>query len=486
MKLFIFKFVLDMAEPVANKQKLLIVDDDKFIVMLFSKMFGNLYDIQTANDGKVALELIKSGYSPGVILSDNIMIEMNGDEFLLECSKIIPSAIRIIVTGNSETREIIELMSKSKAFMFLTKPTEQVVLVQAIRIAFQKYQSEQESRKNQSILIKQVKELTAENERLNKKLDSAPNQKSGFTKFLNNYINTAEFFYLTPHTQSVINICQEMAKNLKIPIFNKANLIYAAIVANYPILTLPEKYCNKYINKENSDDLNKLIIDHSRLIYDMLRPINDFDDVLKILQKHLNYFEVKLTSNDEIKDTEKHLEAQILALASFYHYSVFSITDEELQNLMEFGSINVMKEDVIEKYNKTLALINENPFGYEKEVVTGFLDCIKFETLPIVMLPETDFSVIYNPIERNKKAEEDFGTKEIVIKQQNVLKVKAHDLQVNMILGQDIKTIKGNIYAQKGMRLDLKILSKLRQLESTGLIDGNENIVIIKRDNKSN
>ncbi len=145
-----------------------------------------------------------------------------------------------------------------------------------------------------------------------------------------------------------------------------------------------------------------------------------------------------------------------------------------------------MKEDVIEKYNKTLALINENPFGYEKEVVTGFLDCIKFETLPIVMLPETDFSVIYNPIERNKKAEEDFGTKEIVIKQQNVLKVKAHDLQVNMILGQDIKTIKGNIYAQKGMRLDLKILSKLRQLESTGLIDGNENIVIIKRDNKSN
>lgn len=94
-----------------NKKKILIVDDDNFLLDMYALKFSqNNFEVYTANSGVHVMEKIKEGLCPDVMLMDIIMPEMNGFEVLREMNKnnICPSCVKIILSNKSEQEDIEE------------------------------------------------------------------------------------------------------------------------------------------------------------------------------------------------------------------------------------------------------------------------------------------------------------------------------------------------------------------------------------------
>jgi CheY-like chemotaxis protein len=97
-----------------TKTKILIVDDDKFLLDMYSLKFSKGgYDVSVVFNGEEAISKIKEGYVPDVILSDIIMPVMDGIKFLkiLREEKLVPKAT-VVVLSNQGQNEDIELAKK--------------------------------------------------------------------------------------------------------------------------------------------------------------------------------------------------------------------------------------------------------------------------------------------------------------------------------------------------------------------------------------
>ncbi len=94
-----------------EKKKILIVDDDNFLLDMYALKFSqNNFEVYTATSGVHALEKLKGGLKPDVMLMDIIMPEMNGFEVLSEINEknLCPGCIKIILSNKSEQKDIDE------------------------------------------------------------------------------------------------------------------------------------------------------------------------------------------------------------------------------------------------------------------------------------------------------------------------------------------------------------------------------------------
>ena len=71
-----------------NKNKILIVDDDKFLIDMYSiKFTENGYDVVAAFGAKEAIEKIDQGFVPDICLVDIIMPGTDGFQLVSELKK---------------------------------------------------------------------------------------------------------------------------------------------------------------------------------------------------------------------------------------------------------------------------------------------------------------------------------------------------------------------------------------------------------------
>jgi CheY-like chemotaxis protein len=92
-----------------EKIKVLIVDDDKFLLNMYAIKFkNNGYDVDTACGGDEALDKLKNGAVPNVLITDLIMPKMDGFAFLeaVKEGKLAEQAVRIVLTNQGQTSDI--------------------------------------------------------------------------------------------------------------------------------------------------------------------------------------------------------------------------------------------------------------------------------------------------------------------------------------------------------------------------------------------
>lgn len=92
-----------------KKSKVLIVDDDKFLLNMYSIKFSkNGFNVDSAISGEEALAKIKGGFVPDIILLDIIMPGMDGFQVLnnLKKNNIAPNALIIMLTNQGQLSDI--------------------------------------------------------------------------------------------------------------------------------------------------------------------------------------------------------------------------------------------------------------------------------------------------------------------------------------------------------------------------------------------
>jgi two-component system alkaline phosphatase synthesis response regulator PhoP len=91
-----------------KKIKIMLIDDDHFLLDMYSLKFRTKgLNIVTADGSAQALEKIRAGENPDVILLDIIMPTMDGLELLkiIRDEKLVPQAVIIMLTNQSDETE---------------------------------------------------------------------------------------------------------------------------------------------------------------------------------------------------------------------------------------------------------------------------------------------------------------------------------------------------------------------------------------------
>jgi two-component system, OmpR family, alkaline phosphatase synthesis response regulator PhoP len=122
--------------PPTSKSKILIVDDDKFLLDMYSLKFTQEgFDPEIAFSGPEAIQKIESGSKPDICLVDIIMPQMNGFELIGELRKR-NVCNTLIILSNLGQKEDIEKGLQAGADGYIIKasatPSEVVTRVKDI------------------------------------------------------------------------------------------------------------------------------------------------------------------------------------------------------------------------------------------------------------------------------------------------------------------------------------------------------------------
>ncbi len=99
-----------MHMPKEKKEfSILIVDDDSFLLDMYALKFSQKgFHVTTASGTMEALEKLRGGFAPDILVVDLVMPAMDGFEFLevVRTEKFVPDALVIILSNLGEQDDI--------------------------------------------------------------------------------------------------------------------------------------------------------------------------------------------------------------------------------------------------------------------------------------------------------------------------------------------------------------------------------------------
>lgn len=114
-----------------ERPRVLCVDDEPKVLEGLKLHLHRHYEVQTANGGQMALELLEREGPFAVVLSDMRMPGMDGAALLSQVRQRSPDTTRMLLTGQTDLDSAIAAVNEGQLFRFLTKPCPPPVLLKA-------------------------------------------------------------------------------------------------------------------------------------------------------------------------------------------------------------------------------------------------------------------------------------------------------------------------------------------------------------------
>ena len=114
---------------------ILLVDDEENILRGYRRSLRGKFNIDTAEGGFEALQLIEAKGPYPVVVSDMRMPKMNGVELLSEIKCRFPDTVRVLLTGNTDQQTAVEAINEGDVFRFLNKPCSAETLAATLSTA---------------------------------------------------------------------------------------------------------------------------------------------------------------------------------------------------------------------------------------------------------------------------------------------------------------------------------------------------------------
>jgi DNA-binding NtrC family response regulator len=104
-----------------RKYRILFVDDEPRVTSALRAIFRREYDVFIANSGADALKTL-ANEQVDVLVSDQRMPHMLGNELLAQVSKLYPQTMRILLTGFMDKKAIVDSINQGEVYRFINKP----------------------------------------------------------------------------------------------------------------------------------------------------------------------------------------------------------------------------------------------------------------------------------------------------------------------------------------------------------------------------
>jgi serine phosphatase RsbU (regulator of sigma subunit)/FixJ family two-component response regulator len=130
-----------------SKSIILCVDDEKTILDSLEEQIirhmGKHFDCEVCQGAEEALEALdefeEEGRNVAVIVSDQLMPGMKGDEFLIRVHARYPETLKILLTGQANLEHIRNAINKARLYRYVNKPWQQEDLMMTIEEAARSY-----------------------------------------------------------------------------------------------------------------------------------------------------------------------------------------------------------------------------------------------------------------------------------------------------------------------------------------------------------
>ena len=103
--------------------RIILVDDEKMVTSAFKTLLKveGYSNIECFNKPEDALKYLEENV-PDIVVSDFLMPEMNGLEFLTEVKKMYPEVSMIMLTGYADKENAIRAINEIGLYKYIEKP----------------------------------------------------------------------------------------------------------------------------------------------------------------------------------------------------------------------------------------------------------------------------------------------------------------------------------------------------------------------------
>ena len=130
-----------------EQRRILVVDDEENILRALNRSLQREgYKVFTFSRPLEALDALKE-IAPDVVLSDHLMPDMTGLEFLKVVRNRADDTCRIMLTGHAEMQTAIDAINHGEIYRFLLKPWDDAELAVTLTLGLERLDLERENRR---------------------------------------------------------------------------------------------------------------------------------------------------------------------------------------------------------------------------------------------------------------------------------------------------------------------------------------------------
>ena len=133
------------------RNTVLVVDDEPQVLAAIQDTLEHEFQVLVETSAQAAIKVLENERDLSVILSDQRMPGMSGDEFLAR-AKEISDATRVMITGFADLEAVIRAVNLGKIFGYVSKPWNPEHLKLLVYKAVEHYQLQQELHEEQRLL----------------------------------------------------------------------------------------------------------------------------------------------------------------------------------------------------------------------------------------------------------------------------------------------------------------------------------------------
>jgi two-component system probable response regulator PhcQ len=136
----------ELPEAAASKSILIVDDEENVRNALRRALRKEGYTLHFADGPEAGLALLQRTHID-LVISDHMMPQMSGIEFLTVVRDRHPGVMRLMITGHADLETAIKAINHGEIYRFLTKPWDDVELKVTLFLAFERQDLEAQNRK---------------------------------------------------------------------------------------------------------------------------------------------------------------------------------------------------------------------------------------------------------------------------------------------------------------------------------------------------
>ena len=431
--------------------KILILDDETMVTKTLAMLLGfeGFSNVKSFNSPKDALLWLKDN-EIDLIISDFIMPEMNGIDFLSEAIKTQQNVTTILLTGYADKENAIRAINEIGIFKYIEKPWENTNLIISVKNALLQTKLKKE-------LAKKIEELEAANaklEKYSKNLEDIVKERTMELESANSKLNAifsncADGIILFDDEFKIFELNQKAVSLLG---QNRENII------NQNIFSLMVNEKKQILKSDLNSDKPLYLRDYYLINYkqDVKIPVeisiapvqHDKKTFYVAVVRDVTYQKEAQRLRDDFIATLTHdLKTPLLASISGIDFILdgsFGKVNEEQNNI--FKAMKKSSEDMLGLVNTLLAV-------YKYEAGENYLTKTKFDIVKLV----SECVELLEPLSKNT------GIKLLINSQEDEIYINADKNEIRRVLMNLIANALN--HSQKATKTQINIIKDNKNLK---------------------